>query len=118
MLAQIVTITLPWPPSSLSGHAKGHWHAKAAATKKHRGWALQATQAARPTVPAVGDIAVRIRFVPPDRRGDRTNFANRMKPYLDGIAEALGVNDARFLPSYEFAAPKAPGHVSVELEPA
>jgi hypothetical protein len=32
------------------------------------------------------------------------------------IADALGVNDARFLPSYEFAPPASPGGVIIELE--
>lgn len=109
-------IRLPWPPASLSGHAKGHWRSKAAETKKHREWARLATLEAAPSAPEAGDIRVRIHFVPPDRRGDRTNFANRMKPYLDGIADALGVNDARFLPSYEFGDPTKPGHVLVTVE--
>lgn len=111
-------IKLPFPPASLSGHAKGHWRAKSGPTAKHRAWARLATLAAAPAVPAKGDISIHIRFVPPDRRGDRTNFANRMKPYLDGIADALGVNDARFLPSYEFCAPEKPGRVEVFLEAA
>lgn len=108
-------IELPFPPSSLSGHAKGHWRSKSGPTSKHRKWAYDATKAVRPAVPATGDILVHMQFVPPNRRGDRTNFANRMKPYLDGIAEALGVNDARFLPSYGFSEPKAPGCVLVTV---
>ena len=108
-------IVLPFPPSSLSGHAKGHWRSKSGPTAKHREWARNATLAAMPAAPAEGDIAIRIRFVPPDRRGDRVNFPNRMKPYFDGIADALGVNDSRFLPSYEFAAPEKPGRVEVEV---
>jgi hypothetical protein len=111
----VSTITLPFPAAALSGHAKGHWRSKSSPTAKHREWAKLATQAARPSVPAAGDIRIHIRFVPADRRGDRTNFANRMKPYLDGIAEALKVNDARFLPSYEFADPQKPGHVAVTI---
>lgn len=110
------TFELPFPPSSLSGHAKGHWRAKAEITRKHRNWARLATMDARVRgLPESGDILVRLRFVPPDRRGDRTNFANRMKPYLDGIADALGVNDARFLPSYEFAEPCKPGRVVITI---
>jgi len=108
-------IVLPFPPASLSGHAKGNWRAKAAVTKKHRAWAKAATLAVAPSIPREGDIAVRVRFTPPDRRGDRTNFPNRMKPYLDGIAEALGVNDARFLPTYEYTEPRKPGQVVVTV---
>jgi crossover junction endodeoxyribonuclease RusA len=114
----MTTISLPFPPSSLSGHAKGHWRSKSSPTAKHREWAKLATLAAKPKVPATGDIRIHVRFTPPDRRGDRTNFPNRMKPYFDGIADALGVNDARFLPSFEFAPPAKPGAITITLEPA
>ena len=108
------TITLVWPPSSLSGHANGNRWAKSALTKKHRAWARAAALSAGVAgIPATGDIALHITFVPPTRRGDRTNFANRMKPAIDGIADALGVNDSRFLPSYHYAEPEQPGRVEV-----
>lgn len=110
-------IELPFPPASLSGHAKGHWRAKAAVTRKHREWARAATLAVRPSVPAEGDIRIHVRFVPPDRRSDRGNFPVRMKAYFDGIADALGVNDRRFVPRFEFADPVNPGRVEVTLEP-
>ena len=106
-------ISLPFPPSSLSGHAKGHWRSKSDPTKTHRRWAMLATLAAPPSIPATGDVRIHVQFVPPDRRGDRTNFPNRMKPYFDGIADALGINDARFLPSYSFAPPEKPGRVEI-----
>jgi crossover junction endodeoxyribonuclease RusA len=109
------SITLPFPPASLSGHAKGHWRSKSGPTAKHREWARLATKAAATSIPAEGDIRIHVRFVPPDRRGDRTNFPNRLKPYFDGVADALGVNDARFLPSYEFASPAKPGHVEFRI---
>lgn len=113
----MTTFALPWPPSSLSGHSKGHWRAKYEVTRKHRNWARLATLDAKiKGVPETGDIAIKVTFIPPDRRGDRTNFANRMKPYFDGIADALGVNDARFLPSYTYADPKPPGSVLVTVE--
>lgn len=111
-------IVLPFPPASLSGHNKGSWHSKSAIVRKYREWARNATLAARPTVPATGDIGIRFTFTPPDRRGDRLNFANRTKPYADGVADALGVNDSRFLPSYHFTAPAKPGCVTIELHAA
>lgn len=110
---------LPFPASSLAGHAKGNgqWK-KIADTKKHREWARRAVLAAfgvRGELPSSGDIIVRVRFVPGNRRGDRVNYPNRMKPYFDGIADALGVNDSRFVPAYEFAEPERPGRVEVEV---
>lgn len=101
-----MSITLPWPPASLSGHAKGYWRAKAAATKKYREWArLAALSANDIAVPVSGDIPLSVTFYPPNRRGDRTNYPNRCKAMFDGLADALKVNDRRFLPSYHFAEP-------------
>lgn len=100
-------IELPFPPASLSGHNKGSWHGKSGIVRKHRDWAFKATLAANLSVPAEGDIRVSMTFYPPDRRGDRLNFPNRAKPYWDGIAQALGVNDSRFVPAYHFAEPSS-----------
>jgi crossover junction endodeoxyribonuclease RusA len=109
-------IILPWPPSTLSGHAKGHWRGKAALTKKFRAWAHTATlEAGRVDIPATGDIAIRFTFYPPDNRSDRTNMPNRLKAMIDGISDALGVNDKRFLPSYVYAEPEKPGRVEVVI---
>lgn len=107
-------VRLPWPPSSLSGHAKGHWRSKASVTAKHRAWAKAATLAEGALeFQGTGDIRVIVTFYPPDRRGDRTNYPNRLKPYFDGIADALKVNDRRFLPSYHFAEPVGRDRASV-----
>lgn len=108
-------IRLPFPPASLSGHAKGHWRAKADVTAKWRAWAATATREAKAAAPDTGDIIVRVRFVPPDRRSDRTNFPNRLKPVFDGIADALKVNDRRFLPVFDFAEPESPGRLEIEI---
>jgi crossover junction endodeoxyribonuclease RusA len=43
------------------------------------------------------------------------NYPNRLKPYWDGIADALKVNDRRFLPSYHFAEPVANARVVVVI---
>jgi hypothetical protein len=108
-------IELPFPPASLSGHNTGHWHSKSPVVAKHRKWAAMATLAACARAPEAGDIRVAVTFYPPDRRGDRVNFPNRMKPYWDGIADALKVNDSRFLPSFHFAEPTEVGKVVIEV---
>lgn len=114
-----LTVKLIWPPSSLSGHAKGkYWWSRSKPTNQHRAWGAQATLHAlaghKPVIPP-GDIPIRVIFIPPDRRGDRMNYPNRVKAGIDGIAEALGVNDKRFKPSYEFREPEPPGCVLVEV---
>jgi len=111
-------IELPWPPSSLSGHANGNRWAKSAVTAKHRAWAKVATLAVGGGAlesQGTGDIRIVVTFYPPDRRSDRVNFPNRMKPYFDGIADGLKVNDSRFLPSYQFGEPVKGGRVVVTL---
>lgn len=100
-----VLIELPWPPKELSGHHNVHWRVLQPIKKKHREWARLATMEAAPAVSAAGDIRVSATFYPPDKRSDRVNFPGRMKPYWDGIADALGVNDRRFLPQFHFAEP-------------
>jgi len=109
-------LDLPFPPASLSGHAKGHWRSKSSVTAKHREWARLATLATGDIgIPISGDIRIIVTFYPPNRRGDRVNFPNRMKPYFDGIADALKVNDSRFLPSYLFGEPVKGGKVVVVI---
>jgi hypothetical protein len=114
-----VLIELPFPPASLSGHNKGHWHAKSGIVAKHREWAMKATLAVRNQVSISlvdnTDIRVSVTFYPPDKRGDRTNFPNRMKPYWDGIADALCVNDRRFLPAFYYAEPTKEARVVIEI---
>lgn len=112
---RLSVIVLPFPPSDLSGHAKGHWRGKSAVTAKWRAWAKAATLEAKACAPAMGDILVRVRFIPPNRRGDRVNFPNRCKPIFDGIADALKVNDSRFLPAFEYAEPEAPGRLEITI---
>jgi hypothetical protein len=109
-------IELPFPPATLSGHHNAHWRVLQPVKKKHRAWAALATIAADITAPeGDGDIRVSVTFYPPDRRGDRTNYPNRMKPYFDGIADALKVNDRRFLPTFHFAEPVKNPRVVVSI---
>lgn len=110
-------VELPWPPSSLSGHTdgKGRW-AKIHATKRLRADAEILTRAAgRVALPEAGDIAIVIRFEPPNNRGDRYNFPARAKPLVDGVADALGVNDSRFLPHFEYGPTFKGGRVVVTI---
>ena len=109
-------IELPWPPKELSGHHDVHWRVLQPIKKKHREWAFRATLAAGMITPAgEGDIRVVATFYPPDRRTDRVNMPSRLKPYWDGIADALKVNDRRFLPAYHFAEPVKNARVVVEI---
>jgi hypothetical protein len=108
-------IELPFPSADLSGHNNKHFWLTRPITNEHREWAFKATLAAKPMVPAEGDIRVSATFYPPDRRGDRVNYPARLKPYWDGIADALGVNDRRFLPTFHYAEPTKESRVVIRI---
>ena len=114
-----VLIELPFPSSKLSGQNNAHFWITRPITNQHREWALKATLAVRDQVeiPLADDtdIRVSVTFYPPNKRGDRVNYPNRMKPYWDGIADALCVNDRRFLPAFHYAEPCKTGKVVVSI---
>jgi len=119
----VLRVTLPWPDRILSPNARPHWRRKAGAVKLARSEAALSTLAAAGGIHAVrarlaGDapIPITITFTPPDaRRRDRDNMQASMKHALDGIAEALRVDDCRFVPTYALSAPVAPGGVVVAI---
>lgn len=67
--------------------------------KAHRNAAHKAANDAKLAAPDEGDILIAVDFYPPNNRSDRINLWNRCKPYFDGIADAMGVNDKRFTPA-------------------
>lgn len=113
----MIVVELPFPPAALSGHANGNgrWR-KVALTKEWREMAARLTREVGVIeLPAKGDIPMHWHFVMPDRRSDRSNAFRRVKAAEDGIADALGVNDRRFLPSISFGGPEKPGKVVVTI---
>jgi len=100
----VVSISLP--PKALSPNARSHWAAKAKAVHSYRG---EAFLMARRAVAGVGkgghwwslvgtEVMVRATFwFRVERRRDRDNAQASLKSALDGIAEALGVDDSRFI---------------------
>jgi crossover junction endodeoxyribonuclease RusA len=108
-------IHLPWPPKELSPNATLHWAKKAKFKKMYREtcWAL--TLESKVKINAVGKIPIEITFFPPDRRHrDADNMVASIKAGLDGVADALKVNDRQFLPTFIFS-DEVKGMVSVQL---
>lgn len=98
----MIAFTLPFPPSELNPNRKNgrHWAAtndiKARYLRDCRILTLQAMGA---WVPPKGTMALEITFIQPDkRRRDRDNLLAAMKSGLDGISQALGVDDQHFDP--------------------
>lgn len=113
------TIILPWPPKELSPNARIHFRAKAAAVKAYREQAYWIARAAEvPPVGTDGGIALRFDFHPPDkRRRDLDNMLASIKSGVDGIADALCVDDQRFGFWLSREAPVKGGRIVVTVDP-
>ena len=110
-------VILPWPPKELSPNARLHWARRAKAAKYYRELCCLKTKNAGFEVPSEGKIRILVTFCPPDRRHrDADNQVAMIKAGLDGFADALGVNDRRFLPTFRFTDEVA-GEVRISLEP-
>ena len=96
------TVTLPFPGTTLSPNARVHWAALAKAKKKSRSTAfvLATNQLGKEGVHrlcAQETINIQLTFHPVARyRYDQDNLLARMKSALDGIADAIGVDDYAF----------------------
>lgn len=96
-------IALPWPAKSLWPNGRPHWGAKAHATKKARAAALLAAVAAKVPRGRQGRYRLDITAHPkklPQGGGaapDTDNIVAACKAYRDGIAEAMGLDDACFV---------------------
>lgn len=94
-------IILPWPDRKLHPNSRCHWSQKSrAARAARRSAGLIAIGAGAPIAKfPEGRLHVWIDGYPPDKRKrDHDGFLSSLKPSLDGIADALGVNDSRFVP--------------------
>lgn len=115
---QMIRVELPWPANPLHPNARPHRMEKARATKKAR---EEACMVARPKVRGLtaDRLRVAITFRPPSRRGDADNMLAACKAYLDGIADATGVNDRCFdIDMPVRGEPVKGGAIIIEMVPA
>ena len=101
-------IKLPYPVKALWPNGRAHYHAKARATDNHRAWAHGVALAVkgRGNLPDTTgwDILLTVYPKPTGPFPDKDNASAACKAYLDGIADALGVNDRLFsAPRVQFA---------------
>lgn len=91
-------IVLPWPPKELSPNARVHWAKKSKAAKQYRAECFLLTKKAGIAAPLADEILFALDFVPPDRRKrDDDNLLASCKALRDGVADALGIDDNRFI---------------------
>lgn len=94
-----IEVTLPWPPKQLSPNARVHWSVKSKAAKAYRAACHALTKEAKLIAPETdGRLHLWLDFYPPDRRArDDDNMIASFKSGRDGIADALGIDDKRFI---------------------
>ena len=110
------TITLPWPPKELSPNATLHWAKKAKYKKSYRTLAWGLTLEQKIEVPKDQTVPMVITFYPPDKRHrDYDNRVASIKAGLDGVADALRVNDRLFRPQFNFSE-EILGKVTIEIQ--
>lgn len=116
----MLTFTIPWPNRLLSPNVPGHWAAKARAKKAYRTACkrvVDAVDGLMPPMPPDGAVRVSMRFCPPDKRArDLDNLLASMKSGLDGVADALGVDDSVFRPAVDWGPVRPGGVVEIQLE--
>ena len=113
----MMTVTLPYPPSSLSPNARGHWSIKAKAAAKARRDASIICQASGIRALGWPAMHVSIEFRAPDRRRrDADNMLSSCKSLLDGLADASGVDDSRWSITITRGAPVKGGAVIITVE--
>lgn len=100
-------ITFPWPPRQLNPNHHCHWRVKARFAKAYRhAWRLLALQAKAKVADELKNepLEIVVTFHPPDRRvRDRDNCISSIKSGMDGLADALRMNDRHFVPDYKMS---------------
>lgn len=118
-IRQSWSIELPWPDRRLSPNARQHWAAAAKAKKAYRS-ACRALGKASGLDMAQNDaesVLVALVFCPPDRRArDLDNLLASMKSGLDGLADAMGIDDSKWRLMIEMGPHTPGGMVLVEVQ--
>ena len=118
----VMVINLPWPPRSLSPNARIHWARKAKDAKQCRLTAFAQTKLAgvgKGDFDLPASLKVTCVFAPPDhRRRDLDNMLSACKSLLDGVSDAIGIDDSKWHIALRKEAPVKGGSVRIELEQA
>ena len=90
-------INLPWPPKELSPNARIFWAKKSKIAKKYR-LDCKFLSVNKIVLPESEKLHLWITFYPPDRhKRDDDNLIASFKSGRDGLADALKVDDNRFI---------------------
>jgi Holliday junction resolvase RusA-like endonuclease len=122
-MTDTIRIRLPWPSRHLSPNARLHWAQRHKAVKAARAEAFVLAKQAladhqwQPPRELSRPITFTVSLLPPanGRRRDFDNAIASLKPLLDGLADAMAVNDHLFRPVFRMANAEGRGAVIVDL---
>lgn len=116
-------LMLSWPASVLSPNSRAPWQRVRGARREQRHEAKMITLAGirparRHALAKAGRLKLHLEFVPPNRRArDADNLLAACKGAIDGIADAIGLDDRYFVVSFELLEPAKKAHgVRVRVE--
>ena len=115
---RLVEIFLPWPDVTLKPNGSHrHWSVKAGAKKNARRFAKFMVMENHKPIAYTGELGAHFTIYPPDRRfRDMDNIKAMLKPYMDGVFDALGMDDRQIRRSVtEFDEPIKGGGIKVVL---
>lgn len=113
----MIKITLPWPPKSLSPNSRANWRDKAAAAQStRRDAALMCMSQGLRCLP-FEKVHVSFTFHPATNASfDIDNALARCKSMIDGIADAIGIDDGLWKISLDKGEKRKGGEIVVEIE--
>jgi len=112
-----ITVEYAWPHKNLHSNGRGNHAYRGRLTKEARSLAAQTTWDAglHPMTDVLPDV---VTFCPPNKnKRDRANLPFAAKSILDGIADALGVDDVSFDPKWDHGEVKKRGAIVVTFKP-
>lgn len=117
----MIVVNLPWPPHQLNPNKRLHWSRKSRAARLYRNMCYVLTkneiQSSDYHFAGTSKMVFSIEFCPPDnRRRDDDNMLASFKAGRDGVADALGVDDNKFVTSFEVCDPVPDGSVRVTVK--
>ena len=114
-------IILPFPHKNLSPNSRKHWCVVAKHKKQERETAFYITKESMHGVSYTpnnnGYVNLIITFQPEPRRsrGDIDNYFASLKAAIDGISDAIGIDDKHFRPTLIMGEPVKGGRVIVTI---
>ena len=109
-------IRLEWPDKNLSPNARLHWAKVSKVKKAYRVQCWADTVRQGSIAPDGIPLRLELTFYRPTRRSyDRDNLVARMKSGLDGVCDALRIDDKRFTTVVARVSDQIGGYVEVVI---